>query len=283
MNRAFVRQVGPARWLARSALRYLAARVLGRTMRLRLPTGTLLALPPRNPVASEVYVTGADVDWGAEAILARFAERDRDFVDVGANIGYYAVYLAPLVRRVVAFEPDPRNLPALAANAAAAGNVTVRPVAVSDRCGTGRLSVGSSSAVGHLVGAAEKDALPVETTTIDAAADALDLRPCAIKLDIEGHELAALAGAAATIGRHQPLILTEFARPAGGANDADGLARLLADHGYGLYAPVARARPRAPSRLRRLDPQTIDAAPTKMLFLVPPRLAGDFAGLADAA
>lgn len=281
MNHAFVRQVGPARWLARSALRYVGSRVLGRTMRLRLPTGALLALPPDNPVASEVFVTGADVDWGAEAILARFAERDADFFDVGANIGYYTIYLAPLVRRVVAFEPDPRNLAALQANAAGAGNVVVRREAVSDRSGTGHLSVGASSAVGRLVAPDGAATIAVATTTIDAVAKALDARPCAIKLDIEGHELAALAGARETIRRHQPLILSEFARPSGGANAPDGLAALLADHGYALFAPMARARRRTPVRVMRLAAARIDDVPTKMLFLVPPRLGADFAALAN--
>lgn len=58
--------------------------------------------------------------------------------------------------------------------------------------------------------------------------DDLNLAPDVIKIDVEGAELKALAGLAATIGAHRPLIMTE-------KSDAVGIARFLADFDYEPY------------------------------------------------
>ena len=42
----------------------------------------MIILPRQSQSATEVYVTHANVDWGAEALFARFADRDRDFIDI---------------------------------------------------------------------------------------------------------------------------------------------------------------------------------------------------------
>src|SRR6185437_434806 len=132
MNLDFIRQVGPLTWAFRYARRQFRKRVLRRDSHMRLPTGLKMLLPRDNPHATEVFVTGANVDDGSEALFSRFASTESDFLDIGANAGYYSMYLAPIVRRVYAFEPDPRNLPALSANAAIATNVVVCSKAVSE-------------------------------------------------------------------------------------------------------------------------------------------------------
>ncbi len=53
--------------------------------------------------------SGANTDWGSEALLMRHLEPDSVFIDVGAQVSYYALYAAPLVRKVYAFEPDARS------------------------------------------------------------------------------------------------------------------------------------------------------------------------------
>jgi len=92
------------------------------------------------------------MDWGAEELFARFASQNSDFIDVGAHIGYYSMYLHPLVRNVYAFEPDPRNLTDLAANAASASNIEVVESAASSHTGTGQLYVGGDSSLSALQG-----------------------------------------------------------------------------------------------------------------------------------
>jgi hypothetical protein len=54
------------------------------------------------------FVTNADVDWGSEQLLFRLLSGKGAFLDVGAHIGYYSLYMLPRVETVDAFEPDPR-------------------------------------------------------------------------------------------------------------------------------------------------------------------------------
>src|SRR5262249_42863854 len=144
VNTKFVRQVGYFRWATRYSLFQFQKRILRRDIHMRLPTGSMVILPLEHSV-SEIYVTGANIDWGAEAVFAKFADRRRDFLDMGANIGYYSNYPSPLVRRAYAFEPEPRNVPALRRNAALCGNIEVVEKAVSSYDGAARLALGSNS------------------------------------------------------------------------------------------------------------------------------------------
>ena len=108
MNLQYIAEVGLFRFIARSLVRQFFKRVLRRGIVYRLPTGCRIYLPPENGGASEVYVTGASVDHGSEKIFLKYLDSDKDVIDVGANIGYYACLVSPCVRHVWAFEPDTR-------------------------------------------------------------------------------------------------------------------------------------------------------------------------------
>jgi FkbM family methyltransferase len=244
LNREFIGDVGPLPWAWRTAKRQFAKRALRRGVSLRLPTGLRMQIPPDSQSGTEVYTTKADIDWGAEAIFARHASGD--FIDAGAHIGYYSLYLSPLVRRVYAFEPDPRCFAGLAANSAVGANITHVPLALSDRVGAARLDVSNASAVSRL---SDSGSLVVEAITIDAFVACLNEPHIGvIKTDVEGHDLAVLEGARRTIIAHQPLILSEITPEA----VKDFAGRL----GYSLWAPRRHGR-------------------VKMTFLVPPRLAAE--------
>ena len=85
-----------------------------------------------------------------KTILVRFADPKRDFLDIGSHIGYYAAYLAPRVRCPYAFEPDPRNLPALHEYARLATNIRVIEMAVSSQDGARNFFPGANSSIGSL-------------------------------------------------------------------------------------------------------------------------------------
>lgn len=122
-------------------------------------------------------------------------------VDVGANIGYYTLVAARIVGtygRVFAFEPDPRNFDALAANVRANhfSNVTAFPKAASDSDAGHEMFFSSKSERSsfYLSPFLEKveGTRHVETTTIDAVLNGLSAD--VVKMDIEGSEPAALRG-----------------------------------------------------------------------------------------
>jgi len=271
----FIRQVGPWKWATRTAVLQARKRVLKQDSHLRLPTGLTMLLPRQSQSAAEVFVTKADIDWGAEALLARFADPGRDFLDIGAHIGYYSMYLAPLVRRAYAFEPDARSLPALHANARIAGNVEVVEAAVSSRDAMVRLHVGGGSAVASLEGSDGRPTIDVRALRIDtfcAGRSAVD--PALVKTDVEGHDLEALRGMASTVARSSPLIITE-------CSDHEPLAELCRAWRYTTFAFV-----RDPSSMRvtfrRMARDDHSQYWLKMLLLVPPHLDDDVAALVSA-
>lgn len=150
INWAFIREVGLFRYVTRYGALQFRKRILKRGSRLRLPTGSSMILPCQSRTSAEIFVTNANMDWGAEAVFAGFAESGRDFLDIGAHIGYYAAYLAPLVRRAYAFEPDARNFRGLRENAGIARNIEVVEAAVSSKDGMADFFPGDVSSTGSL-------------------------------------------------------------------------------------------------------------------------------------
>jgi FkbM family methyltransferase len=176
---------------------------------MRLPTGSSILLPRWSKSATSVYVTKADIDWGAEELFAQFACKDGDFMDIGAHIGYYSMYMHPLVRKVYAFEPDPRNLPDLNANAASVSNIEVVALAVSSRCETAQLYIGGDSTLSTLT-MIDGETVKVQTTTIDDfVASRPEIKPTLFKIDAEGHDFEVLLGMKETVMAHQPILLIE--------------------------------------------------------------------------
>ena len=159
----------------------------------------------------------------------------RCVVDVGANIGLYSVLLSPLVPRVIAYEASPAAAEEAARNFALNGlEVDLRRKAVSDRSGTVRFGVvspfaGNSAVVAGDGPATEGTQIEVEAVTLDA-----DLRgvegPLCFKIDVEGHEMAVIDGAAETLAQTRAVIQVE---------DFEGrVAQRLAPLGYRLLTRV---------------------------------------------
>jgi FkbM family methyltransferase len=121
--------------------------------------------------------------------------------DVGANAGFFtllAARLAGSAGRIFAFEPLPRNLAYLhkhiRLNATAkTAEVTVLPIAVAATAGTARFHIAASPSMGSLSTGSD---IAVATDTLDRVVrGGIAPPPDFIKMDIEGGEDDALAGA----------------------------------------------------------------------------------------
>jgi FkbM family methyltransferase len=186
------------------------------------------------------------------AWCARFLRPGMTVVDVGANIGFHALHAACRVGpegRVLAFEPDPRNAALLRMSLGLRSPrlpVEVIEAALSDRDGTLVLSdlgnPGNSGARfthesrGHLERLVHGPRPVFSTTSARRFDDHFDLhRLDLVKIDVEGFEPKALAGMEASIRRHRPAILTEFApsnlRDIGGIDPAGYIGWFL-ERGY---------------------------------------------------
>jgi FkbM family methyltransferase len=149
------------------------------------------------------------------AVLRRLIRPGSRVVDIGANVGFVS-YGMSLDATVEAFEPMPLSLHHLRALARRRTRIHVHGVALSDVPGLAtlyipttdghpdlemaRLDPPTPSAVGF-------ESMTVEVRTLDTYAFA-DVS--LIKIDVEGHERAVLAGAAQTIARERPALMIEI-------------------------------------------------------------------------
>lgn len=273
-HRQYIGDIGRLRWARRYAVRQFNKRVLGRGVNLKLPTGETIYLPRDSQNSTSVYVTNANMDWGSEALFARFADRTRDFLDIGAHIGYYSMYLSPLVRRAYAFEPHPANFGALERNAARAGNIDVVKKAVSSRSGDGVFNIGADTSTSGID--REGRAIHVRLTSIDDfVSEFPQVDPALIKIDTEGHDFAVLTGMPQTVSRARPLILTE-------CEDREPLVRLCSEWDYSIFAFTRDRDTYAGSFRRFVTADDLKAHWTTMTFLVPRHLANFFAEKVDS-
>lgn len=175
----------------------------------------------RPPLIHEGFMLGS---------LQRLIRPGEVVYDVGANIGLYSRLILQCFKasHVYAFEPMPANLLLLKQNLAAAecsNRATIVPNAVGDQDGGADFQVddltsnsGSLDAVKH--GAASESrsqyGLPPATTRVEVCR--LDTllekggiaKPDVIKIDIEGAEAMALAGARNLLITHRPRLVVEL-------------------------------------------------------------------------
>jgi FkbM family methyltransferase len=150
-------------------------------------------------------------------LLAVLCDRERVAVDVGGHFGIYAYFLMRYARRCVVLEPNPTQVAWLElALARWRARIDIVPVAASDRDGEATLRVPKRARVhdsglatleqaNHSIGD-DVDSVAVATRRIDG----LDLGDVGfMKIDVEGHELAVLEGARATIARARPNVQVE--------------------------------------------------------------------------
>jgi FkbM family methyltransferase len=138
------------------------------------------------------------------------------FMDIGANVGVYSLTISSKAKQVFSFEPSPIAFLKLQSTIRnnAIKNISVFQLAVDDKEDK---YVSLYAPLPNNIGATSmhrnigKPIAEVKTTTIDtfvnnSAIEKID----AIKIDIEGNELAALRGAKITIAKYRPLLFCEI-------------------------------------------------------------------------
>jgi FkbM family methyltransferase len=155
-------------------------------------------------------------ETGTQRVM-RQVVRDGDLVlDIGANVGLHLALLSHLVGHhgsVMAFEPNPALVPNLERTAAAAGNVVVHHIALSDRNGEASLLVPIDHSMATLADRGGRLGPTVARTCRMQRLDDLepgDFRPDFVKCDVEGAELQVFRGAARILDSEEaPIVLYE--------------------------------------------------------------------------
>jgi FkbM family methyltransferase len=182
---------------------------------------------------------------GAEEarLLRKMVREGMQVVDIGANIGLYTLLLAQLAGkagRVFAFEPEPNLFSTLCENCGANDALNISPFQCAAGASNGRAMFQRSTfnSGDNRLGEARSNLKPfeVEVARLD---DVLPVRRVQfIKLDVQGHELGALAGMQEVIASSPDVrVLFEF-WPGGlrAANTPpESLLDFFRERGFELY------------------------------------------------
>lgn len=193
-------------------------------------------------------------EWAELQLWQKLLDRPAlTVVDIGANIGIYSLLAAETARnrglrdiRIFGFEPNPGECAKFRSNVELNGYLTVEveQVAVSDRNGSCRMAVPPPGlgVFGHLLSAEDArnpNDLEVEVATVDLDGwcDRRGIRHIdLLKLDVEGHELQVLEGAASLLSRHAiSTVLMEV-----GHGEWRRCVEVLGSGGYAVRAIGAR-------------------------------------------
>jgi FkbM family methyltransferase len=224
----------------RALLRAVRFQVRGRVLHRR----TLARLGKKSMIWADLHRTGASMVVYAnppnyhEMLIWRNHLRPGDlFVDVGANVGSYAIWAAELGAQVIALEPAEDTFALLQENVVLNGySIRTIRAAAGAAPGTARFTSGQD-AVNRL----DPDG-PAEIAMITIDSVIGDHTVAGMKVDVEGFEIEVLRGCERALSEQRVrLIQLEWNSTSMAAvgTDRGPVAHFLAKYGYSLYCVEA--------------------------------------------
>lgn len=154
-------------------------------------------------------------NFGSEEYLEKYMvpRHNGFFIDIGANIGLWALPLAKQGVEVHAFEPSPRPYKVLRKAAKKYPNLHVYPYALGEANYLAQLNLHYSSGHNSLARTA-KDFTGHQIKTRVRSLDGFNMENVGlIKIDTQGYEIPILLGAKQTIIRCKPRLIIEIHSP----------------------------------------------------------------------
>jgi len=236
------------------------ARSLGRAVRFRLrglfgwPTlttigrdGKMFAEVHRSAASKVLYSNPPD--WAEMHAWRRLLKPGDLFIDVGSNVGSYALWVAEMGVDVIAVEPDPEAVQRLRRNVALNPyQIEILEIALAERPGQMLLTSGNDC-TNHLILESGPVGTKVKVDTLDRVVG--DRRVGGVKIDVEGAERLVLAGAARALAERRVSVLQlEWNRLSEAllGESREPTVDILREHGYEF------ARPDGDGWLRPADP-----------------------------
>ena len=206
--------------------------------------GSAIEAYESSAIGSVYFLGFYDID--VTLFLLKHQHATGDFVDIGSNIGYYAILareLHELQGRIIAIEPTPSTFTTLKKNTENYSEIVPIQAALSESEGTTSfIDYGNRYAVFNSM---KDHALPflenkgtkidVKTMTLDALCDAHNLQPSILKLDTEGTESKILSGAGRTLATHAPIILLEVGGGEEWSKNNNDCLNTLITHDYSIF------------------------------------------------
>lgn len=236
-------------WYPREVSRnYLWKRLRSQT-ELTVQIGSIkLSLDPFDSgISRELAIEGTHEPVFTQLLL-QIVQEGMTVVDIGANIGYYALQVAERVGskgHVIAFEPAPRAYALLRQNIEQnhLNNIHALPYAIGDFRGEMDFFLYEQSNWNSFV----KHGTPIGKLSVavyplDEILPHLSGRVDLIRMDIEGYEVQAVRGMENTLRRHKPIVCLElhssFIEPPSAVN----LLKTLYDIGYDISYLILRSK-----------------------------------------
>lgn len=218
------------------------------------PLGRLLRSNPLTArVLTEIRVhqlqrSGTQGDF---AFCRQYATRGSLAVDVGANVGNWAMGLSKAVGRrgrVVALEPNPAAYRELKFSTWGC-NISIHRVAASDEPGDAVLQIpldrrgaeeGQLASLEPRKSAHSSHRILVRRVRLDDLLGSSVLPVSIIKVDVEGHELAVLRGAQQILAHHRPVLVIEIEERHLVNSSIEDVVGWINDRGYECHAIKGR-------------------------------------------
>jgi FkbM family methyltransferase len=210
--------LGSVEFVRRQAERPAAQGLTGETV--HTCEGFQIRVDPADYAVGHTVARTGSYEPEVSSTLRELLPKGGTFVDIGANIGWFSLLAASLVGptgRVIAVEPNPRNVALLRQSAKdnSFDNIDVVAVALGERPGAAALETDGSN--GRLIpidgppATAVEASFVVATFPLDTVLQELGAkRVDAIKIDVEGAEPLVIRGATRTISENRPLLISEF-------------------------------------------------------------------------
>lgn len=183
-------------------------------MTKKLLVNALERVAPRLIWRRRISTWNMDTGEAEERLLHWTCDRRKISIDVGAAAGAYSARLLLFSSRVVAFEPHPMAAEELRRLFRRSRILTVEQVALSNDVGTAVLRTPTDRS---MLSTIEANNCLLESAAVDCVSvnrgrlDDYGFSPVGfIKIDVEGHEAAMLAGSERTIEREHPTLLIEI-------------------------------------------------------------------------
>ena len=180
------------------------------------------------------------------AMVLQLVGENSVFFDIGANMGWYALNLAKLVKgiRVLAFEPIPRTFGLLEGNIGLNGieNIETFNFGFSDKEGKVLFYYypedSGNASMANVSGKDDIQTISCQVRKLDDFVARRKIGPDFIKCDVEGAELLVLQGGEQTLAKFKPVVFVEMLRKWSAKFNyhPNKIIQLFSDLGYQCFA-----------------------------------------------
>lgn len=219
--------------------KYWGHRLLGTEWVMREVQGSQMLLNLRaGGIHSDLYLYGIR-EPDATRHLQTILSPSTIALDIGANIGYYALQEARIAEHVYAIEPDPDNFDLLERNVNLNRyhNITTYPYAIGDRTGEMGFTHARASNWHRIARQNEAGDFKVPMLTLDDFLDHKYGRVNLVRMDVEGYECNILLGAKKLLTQSQQMkmfveVHNTFMPQFG--HTVEEFYTILAEHGFAI-------------------------------------------------